>query len=106
MLDFFHHSWDFYFQDSFYLVCIILYLVLIDHEPHEFVRGYSKCTFIWVKLHLVFVLDIEHLRQVRKVVLCTKAFHQHVINIYLRGLPYLLHEHSVHQPLVCSSCIF
>ena len=34
------------------------------------------------------------------------GFYQHVIYVHLHSCAYLLLEHSIYRPLICSSCVF
>ena len=40
------------------------------------------------------------------MVVLPTAFYQHVVNVDLNILPDLVHEHLVHEPLICRARIF
>ena len=74
-----------------------------DHEPQELASTDPKNAFFRVEVHAVFTDFSEYFFQVCHVLGYAMRFDNHFINDISSNL---LFEDSIHQLIVCSTCIF
>jgi len=99
-------GWAEHLQYGSAFVEVHFHPLVSDHEAKKLSSAYPKSTFFRVKAHVVFAEFPEDFFQVCHMLGYSLRLDDHVVHIYLDISSDLLFEDSVHQSLVCRTCIF